>query len=280
MSADPTPFLPPVEPRRKAIPPRVWGPVILAILATVVATFAYAYHEHGRVKQLTAEKDEMAASLDAAHSLVAALTNRVSELSAKQSPGNPAARGVVNQSATQSVSSHPASADDPRWKEIQTQLAAQQKQIESMRNNRTVLQASIAHTHDELESLEKRTQRRYYEFDLGKSSLFRWQGPIALRLKKADAKHQYVDLEMIVGHDKVTRKHVPLYEPVFVFFANTRQSAELVVNGISDNRMHGYVSEAKYRSSGLEAMATPRHSTAGGTGLTAPAAPRLQPAKD
>lgn len=265
----------PEEPRRKAIPPRVWGPVVLGILGAVFATFVYAIHEHRLVKQLSAEKNEMAASLDASHSLVAALTNRVSELSVKPRTATTAFRPAASQVAPL------GQPEDSRWKEIQTQLAEQQKQINAMANTKAMLQASIAHTHDELEALEKKTQRKYYEFDLGKSSLFHWQGPVALRLQKTDPKHQFVDLEMIVGNDQFTKRHIPLFEPVYVYSSTGRQSAELVINGISDGRVHGYVAEAKYRSSGLEAMAAPGvRSTTGSTVQTAPPKPRLQPAKD
>ncbi len=267
----------PEEPRRKAIPPRVWAPVVLAILGMVFATFVYAIHEHSVIKQLTAEKNEMAASLDASHSLVAALTNRVNELSVK----GPRAVVPYRPAANPAVGSPSAQGEDARWKEVQTQLAEQQKQINAMASTKAMLQASIAHTHDELEVLEKKTQRKYYEFDLGKSSLFHWKGPVALRLQKADPKHEFVDLELIVGNDQFTKRHIPLFEPVYVYSSTGRQSAELVINGISEGRVHGYVAEAKYRSSGLEAMAAPAARTASDGGVqTAPPKPHLQPAKD
>jgi len=277
MSADLPTSPSPLEPRRKAIPPRVWGPVVLGILATVFATFVYGVHEHGVVKRLTAEKNELAASLDATHNLVAALNNRVNELSVKQVRGRSSYTRPVSDPIQ--PASFAGNSEGPPWQEIQAQLAAQQKQIDAMNNTRAMMQASIAHTHDELEALEKRGQRKYYEFDLAKSSLFRWQGPIALRLQNADEKHQYVDFEIMVGNDTFTKRHIPLFEPVFVYSARSRQSAELVINGISDGRVHGYVAEAKYRSSGLEAMATPSHAQSGTTPGTAPQ-PHLQPAKD
>ena len=278
MSAD-LPASPSPLATRKAIPPRVWGPVVLGILATVMATFVYAVHEHGLVKRLTADKNDLAASLDATHNLVAALNNRVNELSAKQVRGRSSyPRPAVDPVQPASFEGNPSGG--PHWQEIQAQLAAQQKQIDAMNNTRAMMQASIAHTHDELEALEKRGQRKYYEFDLGKSSLFRWQGPIALRVQSADEKHQYVDLEMIVGNDTFTKRHIPLFEPVFVYSARSRQSAELVINGIGAGRVHGYVAEAKYRSSGLEAMATPTHAQTGTAAPNAAPRPQLQPAKD
>lgn len=276
MSADLPTSPSPDQPRRKTIPPRVWGPVVLGILATVLATFIYAVHEHGVVKRLTSEKNEMAASLDATHSLVAALNNRINELSTKPLRGKPSGSHLI---PGQPISTQSGLPEDTRWQEIQAQLSAQQKQIDAMNNTRAMLQASIAHTHDELEALEKRGQRKYYEFDLAKSSLFRWQGPIALRLQKVDTKHQYADFEVIMGNETFTKRHIALFEPAFVYSANSRQSAELVLNGISDGRVHGYVAEAKYRSSGLEAMATPTRGQASPTPAVT-AHPRLQPAKE
>src|SRR5260370_28805489 len=108
--------------------------------------------------------------------------------------------------------------DAARWRNVQGQLGAPAKQIDSTRqdltNTRTVLQGSIATTHDELVMLEKKGERSYYEFDVDKSGQFQHEGPVGVRLRKANTKHEYADLEMMVDDFKVSKKHVNIYEPV------------------------------------------------------------------
>ena len=76
---------------------------------------------------------------------------------------------------------------DSRWQKMQSQLDAQNKAIADTRNElastqgdlnntRTELTGSIAHTHDELVTLEKRGQKNYTEFDINKSRSSRAKG--------------------------------------------------------------------------------------------------------
>jgi len=226
----------------------------------------------------------MTASLDSTRSLVAALTNRVNELSDKQA----AASSATHSSNTvRRAGGHHRQAEDPQWKEIRSELAKQQEQIEANRqdlgNARTELQGSIARTHDELVLLEKKGERKYYEFDIEKDSQFRRQGPVGLRLHKADTKHQFADLDLMVDDVKLSKKHVNLYEPVFFYSAESKQPAELVINSITKNHIHGYVDESKYKSADLEAAANSADNggtagnTAGNTGGNTAGTPPAQP---
>ena len=156
--------------------------------------------------------------------------------------------------------------DDPRWKKVQGQLDEQGKRIDSTRQDladaRTELQGSIATTHDQLVMLEKKGERSYYEFDLDKSGQMQRQGPVGIRLRKANTKHQYADLEMVVEDFKVSKKHVNIYEPVVFYSGDRKVPVELVINSIGKNHIHGYVSEPKYKGTELEAMANTSASNA------------------
>ena len=283
MSAE-VPSTPTPLAERKALPPRVWGPFVLLILAGLTASAVYGYRQHKAVRQLTAERSEMMASLDSTRSLVAALSSRVNELSNQQASAAPVAHAGT---AVKRSASHRRPAEDPRWKEIRAELAKQQQQIEANRADlgsaRTELQGSIARTHDELVLLEKKGERKYYEFDAEKDSQFRRQGPVGVRLRKADTKHQFADLDLMVDDVKLSKKHVNLYEPVFFYSAESKQPVELVINSISKNHIHGYVDESKYKSADLEAMANSSASEGTANGAaTAPALPRqkLEPPKN
>jgi hypothetical protein len=123
----------------------------------------------------------------------------------------------------------------------------------NLNSTRDELNGSIAKTHEELVALEKRGERRYFEFDLEKSKQFQRFGPVTLSLRKADTKHKSFDLEMIVDDNELSKKKVNLYEPIWIHTENESQPVQVVVNRIEKNRVHGYVSAPKYRPSELAA---------------------------
>jgi hypothetical protein len=148
--------------------------------------------------------------------------------------------------------------DDPRWKKFQAQLDEQGKQIDQTRQDLTSshdeLQGSIARTHDELVVLQRKGERNYYEFDISKGKSFQAKGPVGIRLKKANTKHQYADLDLQVDDAQLGQKHVNLYQPVMFYAGDNGQPVELVINNIGKDRIHGYVSAPKYRQAELAAM--------------------------
>ena len=195
---------------------------------------------------------------------MSALTTRLDAMNAERTAEKPAAsHSALDHSVLYRKPVTAASMrhriDDPRWKKVQGQLDEQGKQIDSTRqdlaNTRTELQGSIATTHDQLVMLEKKGKRSYYEFDLNKSGQMQREGPVGVRLRKANTKHEYADLEMMVDDFKVSKKHVNIYEPVVFYSADRKVPVELVINSIGKNHIHGYVSEPKYKGAELEAMA-------------------------
>ena len=117
---------------------------------------------------------------------------------------------------------------------MQAQLDAQGKAIEETRGDlvsaKTELTGSIAKTHDELVVLEKKGERSYFEFDLQKSKQFAHEGPLGVSLRKANVKHQYADLELMVEDRDLTQKHVNLNQPVMFYQSDTEQPLQVVVN--------------------------------------------------
>ena len=112
-------------------------------------------------------------------------------------------------------------------------------------STRDELTGSIAKNHDELMALEKRGERNYFEFQLGKSKQFQRVGSLSLSLRRVDAKHKSYDLSLLVNDQKIDKKHVSIYEPVSV--RPSDEPVELVVNEIGNNQIKGYVSEPKYK---------------------------------
>ncbi len=272
--SDETPFHPASTARFRA--------TVAALLTLGVAAAAYAIHEHNVVKQLTAQNGAVTSSLNTTRDQMNALSARLDALGVEQpseKPHAPVYRKPLTAASTR------RRIEDPRWKKMQGQLDEQAKQIDSTRQDlastRTELQGSIATTHDELVLLEKKGERNYYEFDLDKSGQFQREGSVGIRLRKANSKHQYADLEMLVDDFKVSKKHVNIYEPVVSYSGDRKMPVELVINSISKNHIHGYVSEPKYKAGELEAMdssSTNSPTTAGTPGAsvgqsTAPAKP-------
>jgi hypothetical protein len=103
--------------------------------------------------------------------------------------------------------------------------------------------------------LQKKGERNYLEFDLDKSKNFHPAGPVGVSLRKANTKHQYADLELLVDDRQLSKKHLNLYEPVVFYPSGERQPVELVVISITKNHIHGYISAPKYKASELAAVA-------------------------
>jgi len=119
------------------------------------------------------------------------------------------------------------------------------------------LGGDIARNHAELVTLEKKGERNYYEFSFEKSKTYHHTGPISIALRKADTKHEYCDLQMLVNDRQITRKHVNLYESITFYPERDPQPLELVINRIGTDSVQGYVSVPKYQSTEQSAAPAP-----------------------
>jgi flagellar motility protein MotE (MotC chaperone) len=238
-----------------------------AVAVLGLALGGYAIHEHSAAQELATQNAQQNATLTATQRQLSDLATRVNELAtvnAAQASLAPPAQPPARQALASRTVKHRAKVDS-RYKKLQAQLEAQNKAIEqnrkdlegSLASTRTELSGSIAHTHDELVLLQKKGERSYAEFDLAKSKTFKREGPLELRLKKANNKHQYADLEMMVDDRNLSQKHVNLYQPVMFYTPDSPQPVEIVINEVSKDHIHGYVSASKYRKSELAAMAAP-----------------------
>ncbi|HEY1499468.1 MAG TPA: hypothetical protein VGF88_07835 [Acidobacteriaceae bacterium] len=238
---------------------------ILAAVAIGGAGLGYAVHEHQAAERLAAQNQQMSTELASTRSQMNDLTAKVSELAARsdvQAAQPPAPAPTVATPA-----SHPAGkpragrVPDRRLTKMQAQLDAQGKAIEATRGDlastRTELTGSIAKTHDELVVLQKKGERSYFEFDIQKSKAFTHEGPVGVSLRKANLKHQYADLELMVEDRDLVQKHVNLDQPVMFYQPDTELPIQVVINDITKDHIHGYVSAPKYRKSELASTANP-----------------------
>ena len=252
-------------------------PMVAAIFffCAMIAGLAYAVHERHQAGQLQAKYGQMNATLSAAQSQLAGLTTKLDALEAKQSAAKPTTPTPVarQEHATRRAESaahvRRRRAEDPRWKQMQSQLSEQEKQIAAaqqsigqarsdlegeLKSSHDELNGSIAKNHDQLVALAKRSDRNFFEFDLTKSKQYQKVGPIGIALRKANTKHLYCDFKLLVDDNELSKKYVNLDEPVMFYPADYGQAVEIVVFKISKNEAKGYVSAPKYRQSELAAQ--------------------------
>src|SRR5271154_2077888 len=217
-------LLPTVSPFLKRAIPYV---AAVAIGGTGVG---YAVHEHNAAQNLAVQNAQVTAALNSTHNQLDALTAKVDQLAARpEAPPVPApAPAAVPVGSKPHAAASSPRPQDRRLKKLQSQVDAQGKAIEETRNDlastrgdlvntRTELTGSIARTHDELVVLEKKGERSYFEFDIQKSKQFQHQGPVGISLRKANTKHQYADLQLMLDDRNLTQKHVNLYQPVMFY---------------------------------------------------------------
>jgi hypothetical protein len=178
-------------------------------------------------------------------------------------PAAAPAQQPAQTAANRVAARHRTAAENKRYKQLQGELADQQKQLKdtqdqlaqtrsdlegNINSTRDELNGSIAKTHDELVALEQKGERSYFEFDLTKSKQFAHEGPVMISLRKADTKHKSYDLAMIVDDNQMNKKHVNLYEPIWIDGGDSSE-VQVVVNKIDKDHVHGYVSAPKYHQS-------------------------------
>ena len=259
--------------------------VIVAVAMSIFGFGSYAIHEHNVAERANEQNAVISASLKNTNAQVEQLTAKLNELSAPkpQAAAQVAAPKPKASHARHQSASHTARRDDPRWKKVESQLDEQGKAIattqQDLSSTRTELQGSIARTHGELVVLQKKGERRYYEFDVQKSKQFNPSGTMSVKLRKSNVKHQFADLDLLVDDRVVTKKHVNLYEPTMFYTGDSEQPIQVVINSITKDHIHGYVSEPKYQKAELAAMQQDAAQNANGTPAPAKERQRLTAGK-
>ena len=253
-----------------------WLVVAAALMLVFAAVaFGYGYRQQILVGHLTAQASVANATINGMQGQLTNLTAKLNEMSAAQQAASEAATqrkaSPVHAGAAGAKSANAKSTVTPgkQLKELRAQLDQQQKLLSqtqadvaknradlegNLNSTRDELNGSIAKTHEELVALAKRGERSYFEFDLTKSKQFQRVGPLTLSLRHADTKHKNYDVQMIVDDNQLTKKHVNLYEPIWIHTENESQPVQVVVNRVEKNLIHGYVSAPKYKPSELAAI--------------------------
>jgi hypothetical protein len=255
--------------------------LVVALVALIVVAglaFGYGFRQQILVGHMTAQQSMANATINEMQGQVNTLTAKLNEMSAAQQAAAAAAvaqtktpAAHANVSGAKATAGKRSPAENKRLKELQTRIDDQQKQLKdtqdqvaknradlegNLSSTRDELNGSIAKTHEELVALAKRGERSFFEFDLTKSKQFQRVGPLTLALRKADTKHKSYNLEMIVDDNKLSKKNVNLYEPIWIHTENDSQPVQVVVNRVEKDVVHGYVSAPKYKPSELAVSST------------------------
>lgn len=239
--------------------------VVVLIVGLCVAV-GYGYVQQKASARQASQAAAMTSTIGQLQGQIDTLNTKLNSLSAAQQPAPAPAVAATTPPAQSRASTaaarHRVAAENKRYKQLQGELADQQKQLKdtqdqlaqartdlegNINSTRDELNGSIAKTHDELVALEQKGERNYFEFDLTKSKQFQHAGPVMVSLRKADTKHKSYDLAMIVDDNQMNKKHVNLYEPIWI--EGDSQEMQLVVNKIDKDHIHGYVSAPKYAQS-------------------------------
>jgi hypothetical protein len=103
----------------------------------------------------------------------------------------------------------------------------------------------IARNAEELAALKRSGLRDYFEFDLRKAKNPSPVGPVAIRLKDADAKRHKFNMVLVVDDLAIEKKDKTLLEPVQFYRKGSRQLHEVVVYEVQKDHIVGYLSTPK-----------------------------------
>ena len=242
--------------------------LLVAVVALIVVAgiaLGYGYRQQILVGHLTAQQSMANATINEVQGQLSAVTAKLNDMTAAQQA---AEQAKAHAAVAKGASGKKGPSESKRLKELQARIEDQQKELKetqdlvaknrsdlegSLSSTKDELNGSIAKTHEELVVLQRRGERNYFEFDLTKSKQFQRFGPLTLSLRRTDAKHMNYDVSMVVDDNQLSKKRVNLFEPIWIHTENESQPVQIVVNKISKNFVHGYISAPKYRPSELAA---------------------------
>jgi len=252
------------------------GVIIVALIVVAGVAIVYAHGQKSDINAMAARDAALNANVAQLQNQLQSTTARLNDVVAQQQAAAQAAAQAQAKAKQEAAAAHSRrgrmahrhvlTAAQKRYNALQARLDAQQKELNDtnqsiaqtrsdleagLDSTRTDLNGSIARNHGELVALEKRGLRNYFEFDLSRSKEFSRTGPISLDLRHADTKHSRYNLMLLVDDNRLEKKNVDLYEPIWISSSDAPQPLEIVVNKITKNHIHGYISAPKFTTAEL-----------------------------
>ena len=136
---------------------------------------------------------------------------------------------------------------------LSTDLAGTRKDLESTKSEfanalsgtKGELSGAIARTHDELVALAHKTDRDYFEFNIGKRHAQQKVGTVTMELDKTDPKRNVFTVVLLFDDKRTVRKDKAINEPIYFYVQGASSALELVVNKLGKDSIAGYMSTPK-----------------------------------
>lgn len=136
-------------------------------------------------------------------------------------------------------------------------LASTRSELQRVIGDLGVQSGLVARNREELAELRLRGEREYYEFDLRKTNQpQKFNGGIALQLKKTDPKRQKYTIDLIADDRRIEKKDKTTNEPVQFYQQGKRVPTEIVVNQIYKDRIVGYIAVPKQTTARVSSAGT------------------------
>jgi len=126
-----------------------------------------------------------------------------------------------------------------------TSLDATIAELKTVRGDMGVQSGLIATNSTELAALRELGDRNYYEFALSKQAPTTTLAGVNMKLRKADAKRNKFNLDLVSDDKKVEKKDKNVYEPVQFYVGGARQPFEIVVTEVTKDKITGYLATPK-----------------------------------
>ena len=129
---------------------------------------------------------------------------------------------------------------------VKTDLEATKNNLKMSRDEFGTL---IARNHDEIEDLRRVGDRDYYEFTINKKGQRQRIGDVMVELRGVNTKQNLYTVAIYIDDSRYDKKNRSVNEPIY-FFTSGKSHApqEFVVNQVGKNRISGYLSVLKTRS--------------------------------
>ena len=135
---------------------------------------------------------------------------------------------------------------------LSTDLAGTRKDLDSAKSEfanalsgtKGELSGAIARTHDELVALAHKTDRDYFEFNVGKKRSQK-VGTVTLQLQKTDTKKNVFTVNLVFDDKPHVHSNRAMDDPVYFYVQGAPTALELVVNKMGKDSISGYISTPK-----------------------------------
>lgn len=132
---------------------------------------------------------------------------------------------------------------------LSTDIAGTRKDLEDTKqallNAKGELTGAIARTHDELVALAHRSDRDYFEFNLGRRRAQQKLGTVLIELDRTDVKRNVFTVNLVFDDKRTQRKDKAINEPIYFYVQGASSALELVVNKLGKDSITGYLSAPK-----------------------------------